>query len=201
MFPDEFHLNTLDQLLSAITRLNPHVNIKAIVIGLMDRLSSYAARESESEPQEDRKKTEEEAILRLLEKLKISKEAKEKTTKKDPTEAKAPNGERANGGESVERPSDNSEDQDPPQNESTTTEETEDEPILRKNRGIPGNVKLYSIFFDQVTNLVNAQRLHINDTMALLVSLTNLALYASLLLDRMDDRWLTSYAAVFTQND
>ena len=66
VFPDEFHLNTLDQLLSAIARLNPHVNIKAIVIGLMDRLSSYAARESESEPQDDRKKTEEEATTRLL---------------------------------------------------------------------------------------------------------------------------------------
>ncbi|KAG9618508.1 vacuolar protein sorting-associated protein 35, partial [Aureobasidium melanogenum] len=34
VFPDEFHLHTLDQFLSATARLNPHVNVKAIVIGL-----------------------------------------------------------------------------------------------------------------------------------------------------------------------
>ena len=48
VFPDEFHLNTLDQLLSATARLNPHVNVKAIVIGLMDRLAAYAQREAEA---------------------------------------------------------------------------------------------------------------------------------------------------------
>ena len=46
----------------------------------------------------------------------------------------------------------------------------------KKIRGIPDNVKLYEIFFEQVTNLVNAQHLPIQDTTALLVSLANLAL-------------------------
>ncbi|CAZ79879.1 unnamed protein product [Tuber melanosporum] len=89
VFPDEFHLHTLDQFLSATARLNPNVNVKAIVIGIMDRLSAYAAREAE---------------------------------------------------------------------------------------GIPEDVKLYEIFFKQVLNLVNAQNLPIQDIIALLVSLANLAL-------------------------
>ncbi|KAL8793005.1 MAG: hypothetical protein Q9195_004409 [Heterodermia aff. obscurata] len=175
VFPDEFHLNTLDQLLSAITRLNPHVNIKAIVIGLMDRLSSYAARESESEPNAERKKTEEEAVSRLLEKLKISKESKEST----PTETlqvKAPNGDKADNDEPAAKDAGAADDQIPTEAEPAAAKEPSDEALLKRNRGIPENVKLYEIFYEQVTNLVSAQRLHIHDTMALLVSLSNLAL-------------------------
>lgn len=175
MFPDEFHLNTLDQLLSAIARLNPHVNIKAIVIGLMDRLSSYAARESESEPVEDRKQTEEEATTKLLEKLKIANETKpeDKPTEED---SKKANGEQTNGdrvGETAESSVDNSSTK-----ESGSASEIDggEKALSKKNRGIPDNVKLYKIFYDQVVNLVSAQRLQIQDTIALLVSLTNLAL-------------------------
>ena len=175
VFPDEFHLNTLDQLLSAITRLNPHVNIKAIVIGLMDRLSSYAARESESEPNGDRKKIEEEAALRLLEKLKISKEPKE-TAHNETPQVKAPNGDQASNDESAAKDAGAADDQIPSKAEPAANEERNEEAFPKKNRGIPENVKLYEIFYEQVTNLVNAQRLHIHDTMALLVSLSNLAL-------------------------
>lgn len=181
VFPDEFHLNTLDQLLSAISRLNPHVNIKAIVIGLMDRLSSYAARESESEPPEDREKIEEEAAIKLLEKLKIAKEKKSET-KAVENASKEVNGDRINGERAVDQP-ENAVHEEP--NEvaepavEATNEATEQAP-LKKRRGIPDNVKLYEIFYDQVTNLVNAQRLHIQDTIALLVSLVNLALFVSL---------------------
>ncbi|KAI9875429.1 MAG: Vacuolar protein sorting-associated protein 35 [Pleopsidium flavum] len=174
VFPDEFHLNTLDQLLSAIARLNPHVNVKAIVIGLMDRLSAYAARESESEPIEVRKKTEEEATTKLLEKLGISKE-----TKTPPAKADQPDGEQANGtqtnGDRPEMPTKTQEvDDDVTDGESTANDE--EKPPSKKNRGIPENVKLYEIFYEQVSNLVNAQRLPIQDTTALLVSLANLAL-------------------------
>ncbi|KAI9742718.1 MAG: hypothetical protein M4579_007764, partial [Chaenotheca gracillima] len=84
VFPDEFHLHTLDQFLSATARLNPHVNVKAIVIGLMDRLSAYAARQSESEPIDIRKQNEEEATASLLEKLRISKETNKTTPKPEP---------------------------------------------------------------------------------------------------------------------
>ena len=184
VFPDEFHLNTLDQLLSAISQLNPHVNIKAIVIGLMDRLSSYAARESELEPSEDREKNEQEATIRLLERLKIAKEKKPETKVVDGA-SEAVNGEHANGDKSADLP-ENDARKEPNEETKPSTEPTNqaaeaaEEAPSKKKRGIPDNVKLYEIFYDQVTNLVNAQRLHIQDTIALLVSLTNLALFVSL---------------------
>ena len=173
VFPDEFHLNTLDKLLSAIARLNPHVNIKAIVIGLMDRLSSYAARESESEPPEDRKQTEEDATVKLLEKLRLSKEKKEAKITTAEAGSKPTNGDHVNGEESAE--SQPSNDQIDKADEAAPSEAVE-EPSSKKQRGVPENVKLYEIFYDQVVNLVTAQRLHIQDTIALLVSLANLAL-------------------------
>ena len=145
----------------------------------MDRLSSYAARESESEPQDDRKKTEEEATSRLLEKLKISKEPKEAPTKQEKPESNAPNGDQTNGDSSISNPADASESETTPVSELPAVEESSEDAPLKKNRGIPENVKLYEIFYEQVTNLVNAQRLHIHDTIALLVSLSNLALYVS----------------------
>ena len=174
VFPDEFHLNTLDQLLSATARLNPHVNIKAIVIGLMDRLSSYAARESESEPQEDRQKSEEEATARLLEKLKISNDKKDSDSNPKKTNENPPDGQQANGDDPAEQPPNETGTEKDQGNEAAT--ESNGTQIPKKSRGIPEDVKLYEVFYGQVTNLVNAQRLHIHDTMALLVSLANLAL-------------------------
>lgn len=170
VFPDEFHLNTLDQLLSAIARLNPHVNIKAIVIGLMDRLSSYAARESESEPLENRRKTEEEAIVMLMEKLQVAKEAGSENNQSE-SSSKKEIGELVEG-DKIEGPSMSNVHQSPVVQSGSGSENSQP----KKNRGIPDNVKLYEIFYDQVVNLVNAQRLHIQDTIALLVSLINLAL-------------------------
>jgi vacuolar protein sorting-associated protein 35 len=41
-FPDDYHLNTLEPLLEACTQLMPAVDIKGILINLMDRLSNYA---------------------------------------------------------------------------------------------------------------------------------------------------------------
>lgn len=170
MFPDEFHLHTLDQFLSATSRLNPHVNVKAIVIGLMDRLSSYAARESEQEPPDQRLKTEEEAALKLLEELRISKE-----TGTEP----AHNGDAASHIESVADSTAPSESTAVEQSENVETESPEtakEDGDVKKNRGIPENVKLFEIFYEQVAALVKMQRLPIQDTIALLVSLTNLAL-------------------------
>ncbi len=174
VFPDEFHLNTLDQLLSAIARLNPHVNVKAIVIGLMDRLSAYAARESESESPEIRRKTEEDATARLLEKLRISKETKSSPPKEDQVDGEQTNGTKTVSDSSEtpkgQEPSDERKDAEP----ATNGEQEKQAP--NKSRGIPEDVKLYEIFYEQVTNLVHAQRLPIQDTTALLVSLANLAM-------------------------
>ncbi|KAL8782505.1 MAG: hypothetical protein Q9213_005308 [Squamulea squamosa] len=176
VFPDEFHLNTLDQLLSAIARLNPHVNVKAIVIGLMDRLSSYASRESETESPEDRQKNEQEAMSKLLETLRISKEKRQEEHETKRKTAKQPNGEQANGGDTNGPPTNVDDEQPKQENEELPIDTNGNDVPPSKHRGIPDDVKLYEIFYNQVTHLVNAQRLQINDTIALLVSLANLAL-------------------------
>jgi vacuolar protein sorting-associated protein 35 len=167
VFPDEFHLHTLDQFLNAMSRLNPHVNVKAIVIGLMDRLAAYAARESESASPEDQKVKEEEAVATMLETLKISKKFKPAPTEQVEEEP-APNG---------TEPSESAE------TASTTTVASSTTVVEKDTNGDPSedanlleNIQLYEVFFDQVTKLVTVQNLSIQDTTALLVSLANLAL-------------------------
>jgi vacuolar protein sorting-associated protein 35 len=187
VFPDEFHLHTLDQFLSAVSRLNPHVNVKAIVVGLMDRLSSYAQREAESESPEQRKKTEEESIAQLMEQMRIAKE--KKATEPEPAPAQQ-NGDAPETSEtepgteeqlegvstppaSTKAPTETSTDPD------AETDQTEADGDIEKRRGIPNNVKLFEIFHEQVQTLVKMQRLPIQDTIGLLVSLANLALYVA----------------------
>ena len=164
VFPDEYHLNTLDQMLSAIARLNPHVDMKKIVIGLMDRLSTYAQRENESQntetkgSKEAKQKAEEEATLRLLEKLELEKDKKSAPQPEQPSQT--------NG--------------DVPANaEAAPTEPEPTKPTAQPNGDVSegvGGVKLFEIFYDQVVSLVKTRGLSIQDTMALLTSLANLAL-------------------------
>ncbi|CCH45022.1 Vacuolar protein sorting-associated protein [Wickerhamomyces ciferrii] len=45
VFPDEFHLYTLDEYLDIIKDLNPNVSIKKVLITLIDRLTDFAKRE------------------------------------------------------------------------------------------------------------------------------------------------------------
>lgn len=203
-------MHTLDQFLSATARLNPNVNVKAIVIGIMDRLSAYAAREAESETPEERLRKEEEAAVRLLEKLSV-KEA-EKAEEKASTEVDGNTKPTAENGDDDDATlalkdddqttiaaSEDGEHQetqggDKGKNDGEDTESTSGKPA----RGIPEDVKLYEIFYEQVLNLVNvrahtrsfnsgsssadfhvsskAQNLPIQDITALLVSLSNLAL-------------------------
>jgi vacuolar protein sorting-associated protein 35 len=171
VFPDEFHLHTLDQFLSAVARLNPHVNVKAIVVGLMDRLSQYAQREAETESPEQRKKTEEESIAQLLEQMRIAKEKKAEEPEPAPAQQNGDSAEALLGEEDTATEA-----------SSTTavsiadTEVAETDSAVEKRRGIPSNVKLFEIFHEQVQTLVKMQRLPIQDTIGLLVSLANLAL-------------------------
>lgn len=180
VFPDEFHLHTLDQFLGAVSRLNPHVNVKAIVIGLMDRLSDYAERESQNESEEDREKMEEEALANLLDKVKLASgdAGKDDAGSPPPKDSLEP----SHTGESPDNDAASTADtlrgNEPTpsiaETEATAVEEEGEAP--KKRRGIPENIRLYEIFFAQVKNLVQAQHLPIQDTIALLVSLTNLAL-------------------------
>nr|POE50755.1 vacuolar protein sorting-associated protein 35 [Quercus suber] len=168
VFPDEFHLHTLDQILSATARLNPHVNVKAIVIGLMDRLSTYATRTSEDKTSEEKQKLEEDSVAALLEKLKVSKDAKSDDDSR-PTE-----NEENTEGETSAAPDE------PTRSEAEENNKNEDVPQTNGagnvTNGIPTDVKLFEIFHEQVINLVSMQRLPIQDITALLVSLVNLAL-------------------------
>ncbi|KAK4619805.1 Vacuolar protein sorting-associated protein 35 [Fulvia fulva] len=168
VFPDEFHLHTLDQLLAATARLNPHVNVKQIVIGLMDRLSAYAARESETKTPEQRQKIEDKSVTSLLEKLKLSKEAGDAEPVK-PTE---------NGEEVHDETAPNTEEPASSEAAEETSAKDEEEPKTngQKHNGIPANIKLFEIFYEQVVHIVGMQRLPIQDITPLLVSLVNLAL-------------------------
>ncbi|KAL5072200.1 hypothetical protein RYX36_023087 [Vicia faba] len=51
VFPDEYHLQTLETLLGACPQLQPTVDIKTVLAQLMDRLSNYAASSSEVLPE------------------------------------------------------------------------------------------------------------------------------------------------------
>lgn len=176
VFPDEFHLHTLDQFLSATARLHPHVNIKAIVIGLMNRLSAYAARESESESVEQRRKNEEDAVASLLDRLRIANETKADGPRAEDVNGPQKEDAQTNGMSSTKDSTTNHEGSapPPPSNEANSTESSNRR--TGKTRSIPDDVKLYEVFYDQVIHLVDAQRLPIQDTTALLVSLATLAL-------------------------
>jgi vacuolar protein sorting-associated protein 35 len=76
VFTDEFHLHTLGPFLSGTAQLHPKVNIKQIVIALIDRLAAYAAREAENEDPEETKRQEEAAAKRLAERVRIQKAAR-----------------------------------------------------------------------------------------------------------------------------
>jgi len=128
----------------------------------MDRLAAYATREAEEKTLEERQAAEEEATTRLLEKMKIAEDAPS-TSEEPKADGEATNGDVPH------------KDQDEVTSEDTEkpTEEVDD----KQPAGIPDDIKLFEVFHEQVMNLVNAQRLPIQDTMALLGSLANLALY------------------------
>lgn len=156
VFPDEYHLHTLDLVLSSIARLNPHVDMKKIVIGLMDRLSSYALRDAEIAANSTKRKEEEEiAVTKIFGDLQVS-NGKPNSGKTDDNDG--------NGAT----------------NEDSAKESEEPNQSGAANGAkltIPDDIKLYGIFYDQVTNLIKARGLPVQDIIALLVSLVNLALH------------------------
>ncbi|BFZ58760.1 retromer complex subunit Vps35 [Savitreella phatthalungensis] len=135
VFPDDWHLHTLQKLLSTISKLNPHTDVKGIIIQVIDRLAAYAAAEADAEPADVRKKEQEQANEALAKRLQAL-----RTGEKPPTEENLA-GER------------------------------------KKYRGIPVDVPLFDIFWDQVSTIVGARSdLKIQDVSAMLVSLCNLSM-------------------------
>ena len=142
----------------------------------MDRLSSYATREAESESPQDRQKQEQEATARLLENLRINNENQSPETKTDRAEPQQPNGERTHGDTDENLSSKIEENEVSVNDKPGAIDGLQREKPPKKSRGMPENIKLFEIFYEQVSNLVTAQRLPIQDIVALLVSLSNLAL-------------------------
>jgi vacuolar protein sorting-associated protein 35 len=144
----------------------------------MDRLSSYAQREAESESPEQRKKTEEESIAQLLEQMRIAKENKAAEPEAAPAQQNGGAPETSDTSETEPGAEEAPESSSAPEADSldAQTEQTEADGEIEKRRGIPNNVRLFEIFHEQVQTLVKMQRLPIQDTIGLLVSLANLAL-------------------------
>ena len=133
------------------------MNIKQIVIALIDRLAAYAAREAESEDPEETKRQEEAAARRLAEKVKLQK-------------AKV----RENGSAAAVSPSADSHGAwgSPPQSPSAAPEkhtpdvglngtaaaidgdEKGKPSVAKKFRGIPEDVQLFEVFWKQVVELI-----------------------------------------------
>ena len=65
VFPDDFHLRTLQPFLSATAQLHPKVNVKQIIISLIDRLAAFANREAEGEEPNETQKQREDNIRRI----------------------------------------------------------------------------------------------------------------------------------------
>ena len=180
VFTDDFHLHTLQSFLGACANLHPRVNIKNIVIALIDRLAAYAAREAENEDPEEKKKQEEEATKRLAEKVKgargkgksVQDGEKSPTSPAGPAEAsewahaesagtsqspsaeeKSPTSPKENGDA---KDGANGEEAQHPQ--SPTKKEAEvkapTSPATKKFRGIPEDVKLFEVFWAQVVQLI-----------------------------------------------
>ena len=165
VFTDEFHLYTLGPFLSATAQLHPKVNIKQIVIALIDRLAAYAAREAESEDPEETKKQEEAAARRLAEKVKSARDARQNGRMTSPTTETPPASNEW--GSPPTSPVATS----PTVNGTTEGTETEkgkekaEEPVdgekkegeqeqVKKFRGVPENVKLFEVFWQQVVELI-----------------------------------------------
>ncbi|KAF8972578.1 vacuolar protein sorting-associated protein 35 [Flammula alnicola] len=174
VFTDEFHLHTLGPFLSATAQLHPKVNIKQIVIALIDRLASYAAREAENEdPEETKLKTQkakarEHGAYRAASPTSPTSEVDAWGAPPTPTTATTVIESETS---SVTSPTIEASEE-----KLDKGKDKEGAPV-RKFRGVPEDVQLFEVFWKQVVELIKARPdLSIQDITALFVSLTNLSL-------------------------
>jgi vacuolar protein sorting-associated protein 35 len=157
VFTDEFHLHSLGPFLSATAQLHPKVNIKQIVIALIDRLAAYAAREADNEDPEETKRQEEAAARRLAEKVKIQK-AKVRENGYSISTPVTDVGNDAAWGASPTSPSMASEKSIPEVNGDLDEKSGKGKGIegapVRKFRGVPEDVQLFEVFWRQVVELI-----------------------------------------------
>ncbi len=175
VFTDDFHLHTLGPFLSATAQLHPRINIKQIVIALIDRLAAYAAREAENESPEDKRRGEEAAAKRLAERVRGARKGKASAESAasprggangpaggdvwdEEGAAAKPSGEEAEGanepapvddaGSSAQVPSANGSGQ------GAGAPAAAESAGIKKFRGIPEDVKLFEVFWHQVVELI-----------------------------------------------
>ncbi|KAI8366710.1 vacuolar protein sorting-associated protein 35 [Radiomyces spectabilis] len=185
VFPDEFHLRTLQPFLSATAQLHSEVNVKQIIISLIDRLAAYASREAETEesveviPSEPKAEPTEEGELGETKADDTSKENEEEANEEEveaqlDKEEKEDEKEEQEAEEIKEEAGETAEKDEAPK---VPQKETRETTTVRKIRGIPEDVELFVVFWGQIVELVKARPdLTIQDLTALLVSLVNLSL-------------------------
>ncbi|GAA6053750.1 hypothetical protein JCM3770_005099 [Rhodotorula araucariae] len=199
VFTSDFHLRTLTPFLSATAQLHPKVNIKQIVIALIDRLAAYAAKEAENEPPEERRAQEEEAKRRLDGEVGRQRARRRRALQAEERIDGHPDGGGGAGDGVGDGVGDGEETEGwgaatnvlPPGHpdavkdlevgdgtiDGQTPRKVGKDGEARKYRGIPEDVKLFEVFWAQVVNLIKARPdLSIQDITALLVSLANLSL-------------------------
>ena len=159
-------MHTLGPFLSATAQLHPKVNIKQIVIALIDRLASYAAREAENEDPEETKRQEEAAARRLAAKVKSQKaKAREQVAYRASSPVAASS-------ETTVWDVPSTPTTVVAHSESDATSVTEsfpsavsdgkgkekEETPIRKFRGVPEDVQLFEVFWKQVVELIKVSR-------------------------------------------
>lgn len=176
VFTDEFHLHTLPQFLGATAQLHPRVNVKQIVIALIDRLAAFAAREAENEDPEEKKRGEEEAARRLADKVKDMR-IKGGSAPTSPTGAKPPSPRPAEADEWANSSVAEADEADDVNREEREGEKKADEEGSKENgeaggdkkeaqaallsedksrtfRGIPEDAHLFEVFWQQIVELI-----------------------------------------------
>lgn len=174
VFPDDWHLRTLQQYLSAIAKLNPNVNVKQIVVQLINRLAAYASREAENESPEERERKEEEAATKLAETIRSMKIKEVSTSEMSVRTQSDKERNSADEGLIVAKNDSGQGGPDTKSDDSNIPNGSETGEIFR---GIPTEVKLFEVFWEQIVKLVKARPdIKIQDVTALVLSLCNLAL-------------------------
>lgn len=164
VFPDEFHLYTLDLFLNATANLHPQASVKKVILALVNRLADYAAREAESDKPEE---------VDLLAASLESATVKDAITSEDKPEEEAKEGETESEGE-VKAEADT----DKKEEEPSKDEEEEGAPKeVATRRGVPVNIDLFDIFWSLLLKLLDVRPdLPIEDITALLVGIARLSL-------------------------
>lgn len=157
-------MHTLGPFLSATAQLHPKVNIKQIVIALIDRLASYAAREAENEDPEETKRQEEAAAKRLAEKVKLQKERARENAYRAASPTSASPETNAWGVPTSPKTANTFVESEKSPVSPTSPSLNVDEKLgkgkdkegspVRKFRGVPEDVQLFEVFWKQVVELI-----------------------------------------------